>query len=36
MMTLGVAMEDALKDMWRSVVVIAPKLALFLLILIVG
>ncbi len=29
-------MEDALKDMWRSVVVIAPKLALFLLILIVG
>ncbi|MGE2719001.1 mechanosensitive ion channel family protein [Mycolicibacterium celeriflavum] len=29
-------MEDALRDMWRSVATIAPKLLVFLLILIVG
>ena len=29
-------MEDALKDMWRSVVAIAPKLAAFIVILVIG
>lgn len=29
-------MEDALRDMWRNVVVLAPKVLVFLLILIVG
>jgi mechanosensitive ion channel-like protein len=29
-------MQDALKDMWRHVVAIAPKLALFIVILVIG
>jgi MFS family permease len=29
-------MQDALKDMWRSVVAIAPKLAAFIVILVIG
>ncbi len=29
-------MQDALKDMWRSVLAIAPKLAVFIVILVVG
>lgn len=29
-------MEDALRDMWRTVATIAPKLLVFILILIIG